>query len=155
MDESNDIPTEGEHLTDDSEHVSGFNVRAQKPPAPDEYDGQPAETLYQLSRSKGKSHYRVQTWTPGEVGQLEEGYEESGRYSANEDLTAAIDELEGRPQYVVLENVKRGEVHYDRQDRFSDDWSDGGRFDRMTLFADEDEAARYAEQRRGELREKG
>ena len=150
MDESKNIPTEGEHLTDDSEHVSGFNVRAQKPPAPDEYDGQPAEALYQLSRSKGESHYRVQTWTPGEAGQMEEDYEESGRYSTHEDLAAAIDELEGRPQYVVLENVDSGEVHYDRQDRLTDDWTDGGRFDRMALFADEDEAARYAEKRRGE-----
>lgn len=146
-----DIPQEGEHLTDDSEHVSGFNVRAQKPPAADEYDGEPAGSVYRLSHSEGKGHYRVQTWTPGEVGQLEEGYAERGRYTSAEDLHQAVGELGEKPQYVVFENTERGDVYFDPQNSLSDNWTAGGTFDQMTLFTDENEAAAFAERRRKEL----
>lgn len=47
-------------------------------------------------------------------------------------------------RHVVFENTKTGEVYLDSGGNVADNVSDGGRFDKVTAFDDEAEAAAYA-----------
>ncbi len=156
-----DIPTGGgdhrgsEERGGEEEYEQHSSVRAQDPP---ELPGKEAEQAkegdgnghtFQVMESDTMGTYRVRRWKPGqEVGAAAEGYEETSRATTDEDLDSAIREETTERRYAVLENTETGQVFMDQQENLSDNWFAGGRFDQITFFADEDEAATYADEQR-------
>ena len=144
-----DLTTQGTHRGDDSELESGMEVRAPQPPDPND-TGTTSTSTYQLLYSETAGHYRMQAWT-GEVGTPAAGYEEVGRYTTDAEMAEAFTTLPEASHFVVFEHTESGEVFFDHENNLSDNWTDGGRFDRLTIFDTEEEAAAYAERRRREL----
>ncbi len=153
MSDYEDIPLQGKHrgsTPGEDAHEASTSVRAQQPPdAPGEEE---ATSTYQLLKSNlGGGTYRVQAWKPGEEATVPEDHEEVGRYDTGHDAQAALEgalgDPSGAPRYVVLESTETGEVQLSRLRRLSDKQFSGTRYDRFTLFADEDAAARYADAR--------
>lgn len=140
----------GRHPGDTSDHEASMGVRAQNPPSR-ERSGRPAYQ-YALSYHAGRGRYRVRAWQGDQEPRSEQkDYVEQGRYSSDEDLAAALEELPQQERYVVFENTETGRVLYGRENNLSDNWTGGGEFDQVTIFASEDEAATYADQRKDEL----
>lgn len=138
----------GEHRPDDASYDTSSTVRAPKPPhlkdADDTSDVPDATT--QLLHNEGEGLYRLRAWTTPEPGEPGEGYTELHRYSGT--TWAGVDEhLPKQPRFVVFENTDTGEVYFGRNTNLSDNWTDGGRFDQVTIFATEEDAAAYAESR--------
>lgn len=124
-----------------------MNVRAPKPPgAPSGKTRPAADPIFQLAFNEGDACYRVRAWKD-EVDPCEGGYREVGRYNSPKELLGALDEIPADPGYVVLENSTTGEVHVEREYNLTDNWTQGGRFDQITLFTDEEAAFRYADAR--------
>lgn len=157
-----DIPTAGgDHRGSkkrggEEEYEQHSNVRAQDPPdlpgkkAQEKMDGDSSSHTFQTMKSDTMGTYRVRRWKPGQtVGAAAEGYEETGRPGTNEDLDADIRQETTDRRYAVLENTESGEVFVDQQENLSDNWFAGGQFDQITFFADQDEAAAYADERQG------
>lgn len=159
-----DIPTGGgdhrgsEHRGGEEEYEEGTSsVRAQDAPelpgkeAEEKVDGGDGDGhTFQVMESGTMGTYRVRRWKPGQaIGAAAEGYEETSRATTNEDVDASIREQTTERRYAVLENTESGQVFMDQQENLSDNWFAGGRFDQITFFADEDEAAAYADEQRG------
>jgi hypothetical protein len=103
---------------------------------------------YQLSHDPASGRHRVRVRPPADETEAPGGgFKELSRHSSPEDMS---DALEGRradgPRFVVLENSETGEAFFDREGALSDDWFDDARYDQVTLFESEDEAAAYADE---------
>ncbi len=145
MADYDDLPTSGTHKKPHHENETGTEVRA--PDAPDDTAAdEPGTSTYQLLHAPEQAHYRLQSWDEG--APLPEGYAELGRYG-RKDLASALAPLSERARFVVLENSKTGEVHLENMSNISANWTDGGRFDRVTLFEDQSDAANYVASRHG------
>lgn len=120
-----------------------MNVRA---PRPDTRSADAApEDVLQVSVHDAKGWYRIRAG----VSPASEGYSELGRHDLSKGIGVALEHVGDGPYFVVLENEDTGEVFYEADHNLSDNWSDGGRFDVITLFSSEEEAAAYADERRG------
>jgi hypothetical protein len=123
----------------------GAVVRA--PKAEDERDtSQPADRTVQLSFSAEQSRYRLRGWLEGMDADDPDGYTELRRCSEGE-LAQALEHLPDKPRFVVFENTDTGEVFLGRENNLGDNWTGGGKYDQVTLFEDETDAADYAKSR--------
>ncbi|PSQ93533.1 MAG: hypothetical protein BRD52_00990 [Bacteroidetes bacterium SW_4_67_19] len=62
-------------------------------------------------------------------------------------MSDALDSrLPDGPRFIVLENTETGEAVVDHEGALSDNWFAGGRYDQITVFESEDEAAAYVEE---------
>lgn len=147
MSDYDDIPLQGRHQGD-APHETGMNVRAQQPPAPESPSSKTAERTYRLLKSDLEGQYHVSAWTPGQEATAPEEYEELGHYESDTALEKALDELPEAPRFVVLENSETGDARLAHLEDLSDNWAASERYDQFRLFASEDEAARYADERR-------
>lgn len=140
-----DLSTQGKHQ-DKPEGVepSGMEVRAQEAPDLSNSESKP---VYQLAHHESGGYYRLRTSADPETAALEEGYREIGRYSSDEDLARAIDELPERGAFIVMENSENGEVYYDRQANVTSGFTGSSDYDQVTFFRDEEKAAAYAQER--------
>jgi hypothetical protein len=125
----------------DEEH-SGMNVRAPRPSADpaSEKEGQPLQIF--ANESTGCYRFRSGADRPGD-----EGFTSLCSVDSGAGIAPALEQIGEGPFWVVLENSDTGEVFYEADYNLSDNWSDGGRFDSVTLFPSEDEAASYADER--------
>ena len=145
-----DIPTQGKHRGDASKLESGMNVRAPKPPDPAQTSNKPVHRTHQFMHDEKKGLYRFRLWTTEAIDEPPEGYRELGRYRAD-DLDEAFKKLPDEPRYVVFENTETGEVFYDSERNLSGSWTEEGRFDQVTVFEEEPDAAAYAAARHDAL----
>lgn len=146
------IPRQGSlpNVEGGPDHKTTTSVRAQ--PAPDATrPSGPASATYQLLHHEEEGQYRLRAWKPDAEITATGGYAELKRYTTQKELTAGLEELPDEPRFIVLENTETGEVYFGRENNLSDDWMEGGRFDQVTLFGDETEAAAYAEARDADL----
>ncbi len=138
----------GPHLKKIDRKHSSLNVSA--PPAPD-FDKRPVRKkqgqTFQLSYNEVLGSYRVNMWKSG-TGKNEEGYTELSRHSTTTELASTLDDASSSLGYVVLENSDTGEVFLEQELNLRGDWTQEGRFDRITTFADEEAAVAYADQRK-------
>ena len=132
--------TGGEHRGEAPEEHSGLNVRAPGPPDRAELTGRHTGRVQQLAYNEKEGHHRVRVGTEDE---LEEGYEEKGRYTSGDDLAAALSEQPGPLHFAVFEHTETGEAHLERDPDLSGDWTGDGRFNQATLFDNEDDAQAY------------
>ncbi len=123
----------------------GTVVRAPKAEDDRDPNAQPERTV-QLSHNADRSRYRLRGWMEGMTDYP--GYTELGRHPEG-DLAQALEGLPDKPRFVVFENTETGEVYLDRENNLGDNWTGGGKFDQVTLFEDETDAAEYAEQQQG------
>jgi hypothetical protein len=124
----------------DEEH-SGMNVRAPKPDA--DADKSTSERVLQVSVNESTGCYR---FSPGSRSG-DEGFSSLCEVNLEDGMSSALDQVGDGQFWVVLENGDTGEVFYEADYNLSDNWSDGGRFDVVTLFPSEEDAASYAESR--------
>lgn len=141
-----DIPRQGEHLGESLDQEPTTNVRAQKPARPSEPSGE-SEAFFQFSYNKAEGLYRIRRRQRESEAAPEDGYKEIDRIPEGETLTDIVEQLTDKPRFVVFENLDSGDVFFDRESDLSEDWTGDGRFDQVTIFEDEDEAAAYAERR--------
>ncbi len=114
-------------------------------------DAAQASHVLQTMEHPETGTYRVRAWTPEQdVAPAAQGYTETGRRDAPEGLGEAHDEQTSARRYVVLENTETGDVHVDQQANLSNSWFEEGRFDQVTFFETEDEAAAYTDQQQSE-----
>ena len=143
INEYEQTPKPGSHRGNADGLKSGMSVRAQ--PAPDAQPPQPpADVVFQFARHKERGLYRMRRWQ-GDDPDLAEGYEEVGRYG-HQDYMAAFTDLASESYYIVFENTDTGEVFMGGMNNLSDNWTGDGRFDQITIFDTEPEAAAYAEE---------
>ncbi len=130
---------------EDSSSDDGTEVRALE--AEDDRDPNAAvEQTVQLSHSADRSRYRLRNWREGLADYP--GYTELSRHPKGE-LAQALEQLPDKPRFVVFENTDTGEVYLDRENNLGDNWTGDGKFDQVTLFEDETDAAEYAEKQQG------
>ena len=140
------IPRQGRHLGSDISEEPTTSVRAQEAVKPRPQSEAGGVIVAAYNESEGR--YRVRRWANAARVVPEEGYEEVRRLpegASAEDLRADAPE---RGRFVVLENTQTGEVYFDRKSALSDNWTDNGRYDQVTLFDDEESAASYADSRK-------
>lgn len=147
MDDYDNIPLQGKHQGD-APHETGMNVRAQQPPDPESPSSETIKRTYQLLKSDLEGQYHVRAWTPGQEATAPEEYEELGHYESDTALEKALDELPEAPRFIVLENSETGDARLAHLEDLSDNWAAGENYDQFMLFADEDEASRYVDERR-------
>lgn len=166
-----DIPLQGTHQGDTDDPVTS-SVRGQEPPdptpgaehveeeEPDVEDDEGASPegassdrpddlgTYQLSHDPETGRHRVRLRPPAEeTPSPSRDFQELSRHSSPQEMSEALGErLPDGPRYVVLENTETGETHFDRQGELSGGWFSEGRFDQVTVFDSEDEAAAYADE---------
>lgn len=101
---------------------------------------------YRLSHDPQSGRHRVRLHPPAEdMPAPGGGFREISRHSSPQEMNDALESgLPDGPRFVVLENTETGERFFDREGATSDNWFAGGRFDQVTLFDREEEAARYA-----------
>jgi hypothetical protein len=126
----------------DSEH-SGMNVRAPQPNDGGD-DARPTRQVLRVTVNESKNCYRLRTGSD----RVEEGFTDVCSVDPDAGIEPALEQVGEGPYFVVLENEDTGEVFYEADHNLSDNWSDGGRFDVVTLFETEEEAAAYADERR-------
>lgn len=146
-----DIPrTGGPHRKDIEEEHSGLNVRAPRPPSPEQQEKRPPKpATYQISVNESSGAYRVRAWKE-EVGACEPGYGEVSRHRTLQELTDSLEDVAPGRGFVVLESSETGEVFVEQEAGLRDDWTQDGRFDQITLFEDEAGASAYAAERQAE-----
>jgi hypothetical protein len=121
----------------------GTVVRA--PKAEDDRDpNAKVERTVQLSHSADRSRYRLRGWMEGIADDAD--YTELGRHQEGE-LAQALEQLPDKPRFVVFENTETGEVYLDRESNLGNNWTGGGKFNQVTMFEDETDAAAYADER--------
>ncbi len=141
------IPRQGEHLGRDHDEEPTTNVRAQeavKPTSAESADGGVIQHLY----NETEGRHRIRRWPNASEITAVPGYEETQRIPEGKSLTDIFEALSGQDQYVVLENVESGKVHFDRNTELSENWTGNGEYDQVTIFHDEEAAAAYASSRR-------
>lgn len=137
------IPTAGTHRgPEPADPGTGTEVRA--PRSDDETAGEQAAT-FQLVHVPADARYHLRPYRDG--ASVSEGHREVGRYRA-EDVPGALATV-GDSFYVVLENAQTGEMRLTQESDLTANWTDGGRFDRITLFERESDAAEYVASRQG------
>jgi hypothetical protein len=169
------IPLQGTHRGETDDPITS-SVRAQQPPdptpsaervpedgsAPDadeagadeaNADDAPVEKTddlgdYRLSRDPASGRVRASLRPPAEESETPGGgFREISRHSSPEDMSDALDgTLPDGPRFIVLENTETGEAVFDRESALSGNLFDGGRYDQVTVFESEDEAAAYVEE---------
>ena len=90
--------------------------------------------------------YRVKTWHE-DAPESEADFTEITRIENDAALTEAVDQLPSPSPYVVFENTESGEVFYEGEYSIGRNWSQDGRFDQITMFGSEEEAAAYVSER--------
>lgn len=143
------IPRQGEHLGSDLDEESTTNVRAQAPANPTS-DDSTAGGVIQCSYNEAEGHYRIRRWQDESAISPAEGYEEIHRVPAGESPDEVFEALPDEPRYVVLENVKTGNLYFDRERELTGDWTGDDDFDQVTIFDTEEAAAEYAKSRQEE-----
>jgi hypothetical protein len=108
----------------------------------------PVGRMVQLSHDADRARYRLRRWREGQADS--ERYTELGRHH-EDDLAQALEQLPDKPRFVVFENTDTGEVYLDRENNMGSNWTGDGRFDQVTLFEDETDAADYANERQDAL----
>lgn len=131
----------GEHGKKIDEEHSGMNVRA--PKADDDADRSTAERILQVSVNESTGCYRFRSGQ----GRGSDGFSSLCEVNMEDGVATAMQQIGDGRFWVVLENEDTGEVFYEADHNLSDNWSDGGRFDVVTLFPSEEEAASYADSR--------
>lgn len=168
------IPLQGTHQGATEDPLTS-SVRAQQPPDPapraaDEEAGNNAKVeasedasaeqsgdlgTYQLAHDPASGRHRVRVRPPSEEAEAPGGgFRELSRHSSPQDMSDALDsQLPDGPRFIVLENTDTGAVRFEREGALSDDWFANGRFDQVTVFESEDDAAAYADERGSEMNE--
>lgn len=141
-----DLTTQGTHRHEGDTPDAGINVRAQEPPNLVDHSGETGPAGYQLLWSENEGRYVLRAWRQGDTAVPGEGYSEVGRYEREADFDTVLEALPDQPRFVVFENSETGEVYFDRDSSLSDNWTEDGRFDQFTVFADEASAAAYADE---------
>ncbi|PSQ71810.1 MAG: hypothetical protein BRD38_00730 [Bacteroidetes bacterium QH_9_67_14] len=113
---------------------------------------------YRLSRDPASGRYRASLRPPAEESETPapQGHDpqeargdfrEISRHSSPREMSDALDSrLPDGPRFIVLENTETGEAVVDHEGALSDNWFAGGRYDQVTVFESEDEAAAYVEE---------
>lgn len=133
------VPIEGWH--------SGLNVRAERPPIrADGTSEEQARPTYQLVFNESKRMYRVRPWQDA-APQGDADFTEVAAIDSDSALVDAVSNLPAPAPYVVFENSATGEVFYDGEYSIGRNWTQDGRFDQITMFDNEEEAAAYVAER--------
>lgn len=142
------IPTAGTHRGPEQPHDPDGSVRA---PASDDATSDDAGDVtnadahrLQLVQAPDQSSYHLRPFD--ESRPLERGHVEIGQF---DEVGAALQALPTLPRFVVLENPDTGEMRLTQDSDLTANWTDGGRFDRITLFEHESDAATYVASRQG------
>ncbi len=142
------IPTAGTHRGPEQPDDPETEVRA---PEPDDATSDDAGDVtnagaprLQLVHAPDQSSYHLRPFD--ESRSLERGHVEIGQF---DEVGAALQALPSLPRFVVLENKDTGEMRLTQDTDVTANWTDGGRFDHITLFEHESDAATYVASRQG------
>lgn len=140
------IPRQGRHRGSDLSEEPTTSVRAQEAvkPRPESEAGGVIVSAY--NESEGR--YRIRRWANAANVALEKGYKEVRRFPENVSADELRSDTPEGERFVVLENTRTGEVYFNRMSEFSDNWTNNGRYDQVTLFENEKAAAAYADSRK-------
>lgn len=140
------IPRQGRHRGSKLSEEPTTSVRAQEAVKPRPENEAAGVMVGAFNKAEGR--YRIRRWASSANVTLDKGYEEVRRYPESASLDDLRADAPHGGRFVVLENTRTGEVHFDRQSELSDNWTNKGRYDQVTLFADEESAAAYADSRK-------
>jgi hypothetical protein len=113
---------------------------------------------YRLSRDPASGRFRASMRPPAEAGETPApqgddpqgargGFREISRHSSAQEMSDALDgRLPDGPRFLVLENTQTGEAVFDHESALSDNLFAGGRYDQVTIFESENEAAAYVDE---------
>lgn len=138
-----DIPRQGEHAGKPLESEPTTSVRAQQPVRPFDKSKKTAG-LHVLSVDRDRGLYRLDLVPRERADEPIEGFEEVARVPQGGDLGGLFERIPDLSKHAVFENTAAGERHYSADRRLSENWTDEGAFDRVTIFADKEEADEYA-----------
>lgn len=138
------IPRQGEHLTDPIDSEPTTNVRAQQPVRPLDKSKE-TQGVFVLSQHKERGLYRLSKLPKERADEQMEGYEEVARVPEGGDMGGLFERIPDLSEHAVFENTDSGKRYYDAEKRLRTTWAEEGKFDRVTYFTDKDEATQYAE----------
>lgn len=138
-----DIPRQGEHAGKPLDSEPSTSVRAQQPVRPLE-KSKATTSLHVLSVDRDRGLYRLDLVPRERADEPVEGFEEVARVPHGGDLGGLFERIPELSKHAVFENTAGGERYYDADRRLSENWTDEGAYDRVTIFADKDEADEYA-----------
>ena len=141
------IPRQGEHLTDPLKTEPTSNVRAQEAPHPIRRSKE-TRRVFRLLKNEADGSYRLDAVQKDAEPVPDGGYEVIARVPEAGDVGSLYDLLPGPPRYAVFENTDSGTVYYAPDRQVSGDWTDDEMFDRVTIFTDAARAEAHAEARR-------
>ncbi|HET6568778.1 MAG TPA: hypothetical protein VFG50_12500 [Rhodothermales bacterium] len=151
-----DIPTAGVHrgALDHVEEIT-TSVRAARI-NPEKAERKPVEKTYVHLRSDTEGWERVRAYDSDHLPQPVGGTTEQGRFTSTDEVGRLLTKFRDQNQrYVVFENTETGDVFYQNETDVHGDWTGNGRFDQITVFNDQGEAAAYAERRRSKKKRNG
>ena len=137
------IPRQGEHLTGSVDSEPTSNVRAQQPVAPLD-KSKKTQGIYVLSQHEERGLYRLHKRPMDREDEDMEGFEEVARVPEGGDMGGLFERIPDLSEHVVFENTESGKRYYDAEERLTTTWADEGKFDRVTIFTDKDEASEFA-----------
>lgn len=138
------VPQTGKHRGVIPKIETSSNVRAQTAPPEPATRVKDVKPVFRVTRHSEDRYYRIRAWTTDIVDRQEEATEEVGVYHSAAELRGALGQLGTAPRFAVFENTQSGELHVERARDVAGDWTDGGRFDQVTIFDTAEEAEAYA-----------
>lgn len=139
------IPRTGRHGGEQRDEEPSSSVRAPDAPHPPAREPERPAPAYHLYHNEAEGIYRIHSWQAEAPGapEGEADYRPVGRYDA---VDALIEQLSDQARYVVFENSETGDVYYSSEQNLTS-WATDDRFDRVTVFNDNEAAAAYVEAR--------
>ena len=137
------IPRQGEHGGKALGDEPSTSVRAQQPVQPIK-KSKATSSVHVLSVDRRRGLYRLDLVPRERAEEGLEGFEEVARVPDGGDLGGLFERIPDLSRHAVFENTNAGTRHYSADRRITENWADEGAFDRVTIFADKDEADEYA-----------
>lgn len=138
------IPTAGVHRGE-LDHVEEITTSVRAPVMdPEKAKRKPVHKTYVHLRSDIEGWERVRAYNSNRAPRPGGGVTEMGRFTSMDEIGGVLTQRGDQNQrYVVFENTATGEIFYEREAEIQGDWTGNGRFDQVTVFGSQDEAASY------------
>lgn len=141
-----DLTSVGRHHGNDPPTETGQEVRSPSGPDPASSPADPSPALFLLTRDAEQNRIQIRVHSPqAEISTPDDGPEELGQYRTVDSLRSALHEAGIDGWAAVFQDANTSNILTDSDVSANHSWIGQPRYETITFFADEDDAADYVD----------